>query len=173
MNRNASAIWIGDLKDGKGVVTTESATLVQRLYFAGADPDGKGTNPYELIAASHAACFSATLANELASAGFNPRRICTTAIIIVELLSIGWTITGVQLDVLAEVPRAKQSDFIRATISAKTRCTISRLLKTNIYMSAKLETSENRRRNKVRRSTHSLNASETKKQSIGRSPPKP
>jgi lipoyl-dependent peroxiredoxin len=148
MKRKASAVWLGNLKDGKGVVTTESPTLLQSEYFAACYVDGMGTNPYELIAAAHAACFSMTLANELASAGFIPHRIDTTATITMEQLRVGWTITGIQLDVLAEVPRAKQSDFIRATVSAKTNCTISRLLKTNISMSAKLE---NRRAHKAER----------------------
>ena len=143
MKLNASAVWMGDLKNGKGVVNTESDALSQSQYFAVRDADGKGTNPYELIAAAHAACFSMTLANEFASAGFSPHRISTSATITMEPLPVGWTITGVQLDVVAEVSRAKQSDFIRATVSAKTNCMISRLLKTNISMSAKLENSGN------------------------------
>jgi osmotically inducible protein OsmC len=145
MKRNASASWIGDLKDGRGVVTTESGTLSQSQYYATNHNKGTGTNPYELIAAAHAACFSMALVDEFAGAGFTPDRINTTATITMEQLPVGWTITGVQLDVLAEVPRAKQSDFIRATVSAKTNCTISRLLKTNISMSAKLANSEVRR----------------------------
>jgi osmotically inducible protein OsmC len=151
MKRNASAVWFGDLEDGKGVVTTESTTLSESQYFAADDCEGRGTNPYELIAAAHAACFSVTLANELASAGLTPRRISTSATVTMEPLPIGWTITGIQLDVLAEAPRAKQSDFIRATVRAKTNCTVSRLLKVNISMSAKLENSENRRTAEVRR----------------------
>jgi lipoyl-dependent peroxiredoxin len=169
MKRNASAVWVGGLRHGKGVVTTESAILSQSQYFAAADADGKGTNPYELIAAAHAACFSMILANELASAGFTPHRISTSATITVERLPVGWTITGVQLDVLAEAPRAKQSDFIAATVNAKTSCTISRLLRTNISMGAKLEESENRGTAKVRCPGHRLKVSETKKQSIGQS----
>jgi hypothetical protein len=84
-----------------------------------------------------------------------------------EELPAGWTIADVQLDVLAEVPRAKQSDFIRATISAKTSCTISRLLKTNISMSAKLGSAENHGTKGLRRRMDSLKVSETKKQGIG------
>jgi osmotically inducible protein OsmC len=139
MKPNASASWVGDLRHGKGEVTTGSGTLSQSQYFGTGDEKGKGTNPYELIAAAHAACFSVTLANELAGAGFTPHRIDTTVTVIMEELSAGWTITGIQLNVLAEAPRAKQSDFIRAAVRAKTHCTISRLLKTDISMSAKLE----------------------------------
>lgn len=172
MKRSASAAWIGDLKHGKGVVTTESATLLRRQYFADGNADGKGTNPYELIAAAHAACFSMTLANELSGAG-STARIDTTATITMEQLGAGWTITGVQLDVLAQAPRARQSDFIKAAVSAKTNCTISWLLKTNISMSAKLENSENRGAEKVQCPAHSLKVSKTKKQSIRRPSPKP
>jgi lipoyl-dependent peroxiredoxin len=172
MKRNASAVWIGNLKEGKGLVTTESATLLERQYLAVDGADGTGTNPYELIAAAHAACFSMTLANEIGSAGFAPRRIDTTATITMEKLPIGWTISGIQLSVFAEVPRAKQSDFIKATVRAKTNCTISRLFKTNISMSAKLDNSKNRGTEKIRRPSHRLKLSETKKQSIGRPSPK-
>jgi lipoyl-dependent peroxiredoxin len=107
------ATWVGDLRRGNGVVTTGSGTLSQSQYFGTGDGEGKGTNPYELIAAAHAACFSMTLADELAAAGFTPQRIATTATVNMELLSAGWTITDIQLDVLAEAPRAKQGDFIR------------------------------------------------------------
>ena len=141
MKPNASATWVGDLRRGNGVVTTGSGTLSQSQYFGTGDGEGKGTNPYELVAAAHEACFSMTLANELTSAGFTPRRIATTVTVTIEPLPAGWTITGIQLDVVAELPRAKQGDFIRAAVRAKTSCTISRLLKTNLSMSAKLKNS--------------------------------
>jgi lipoyl-dependent peroxiredoxin len=173
MKPNASATWVGDLRRGNGVVTTGSGTLSQSQYFGTGDGEGQGTNPYELIAAAHAACFSMTLADELAAAGFTPQRIATTATVNMELLSAGWTITDIQLDVLAEAPRAKQGDFIRAAVRAKTHCTISRLLNANLSMSAKLENSENPGTEKVRRLAHSLKVSKTKKQSIGGSLSKP
>jgi lipoyl-dependent peroxiredoxin len=163
MRPNASATWVGDLRRGKGVVTTGSNTLSQSQYFGAGDGEGEGTNPYELIAAAHAACFSMALANELAAAGFTPQRIATTVTITMEPLSAGWTITGIQLDVLAEAPRAKQGDFIRAAIRAKTSCTISRLLKTNISMRAKLQSAEDRRPPKGPPPMDSLKVSRTKK----------
>jgi osmotically inducible protein OsmC len=171
MKPNASATWIGDFRRGKGVVTTGSGTLSQSQYFAAGDGKGKGPDPYELIAAAQSACFSMTLANEFAGTGFTPQRIATTVTVTLKPLSAGWTITGVQLDVLAEVPRLNQNDFIKAALGAKTHCTISRLLKANLAMSAKLENSEPRRTPKVRRPLDSLKVSETKKQSIGRSSP--
>jgi osmotically inducible protein OsmC len=159
MKPNASATWVGGVRRGKGVVTTESGVLSQTQYFPACNAKGRGTDPCELIAAAHAACFSTALAHELADAGFTPRRIDTKVTVTMEPLSVGWTIMGIQLDVLAEAPRAKQGDFIRAALCAKTNCLISRLLKTNISMSAKLENSENR--------PNSLKVSETNKQSIG------
>jgi osmotically inducible protein OsmC len=109
MKPNASATWVGDLRRGNGVVTTGSGTLSQSQYFGTGDGEGKGTKPYELVAAAHAARFSMTLANELTSAGFTPRRIATTVTVTIEPLPAGWTITGIQLDVVAELPRAKQA----------------------------------------------------------------
>jgi osmotically inducible protein OsmC len=172
MKPNASATWIGDLRRGKGVLTTGSGTLSQSQYFGTGDGEAEGPNPYELVAAAHAACFSMTLANELAGSGLTPQRIVTTVMVTLEPLPAGWTVTGIQLDVLAEVPRLKQNDFIRAAVRAKTNCTISRLLKTNLSMSAKLDNSENRRPAKVRPPTDSLKVLKTKKQSIGHSSPK-
>jgi lipoyl-dependent peroxiredoxin len=171
MKPNASATWVGDLRRGNGVVTTGSGTLSQSQYFGRGDGEAKGTNPYELLAAAHAACFSMTLAKELAGAGFTPQRIATTVTVTIEALPAGWTITGVQLDVLAEVPRLKQNDFIRAAVRAKTNCTISRLLKANLSMSAKLDHANHRRAPTVKRRLDSLKVSTTKKQSIGRSSP--
>jgi osmotically inducible protein OsmC len=172
MKPNASATWVGDLRRGKGAVTTGSGTLSQSQYFATGDGQSKGANPYELIAAAQAACFSMALATELVGAGFSPHRIGTTAMVTLEPLPAGWTITAIHLDVVAKVPRLSQGDFIRAAVGAKTHCTISRLLKANLSMNAKLDSAETRRRPKVRRPVDSSKVSETKKQSIGRSSPK-
>jgi lipoyl-dependent peroxiredoxin len=171
MKRSASAVWFGGARGGRGLVTTGSGALSQTKYPGPARGKGNGTNPYELIAGGHATSYSLTLANELAAAGFKPHRIVTTTTIIMERLSAGWNIAGIQLDVLAEVPQAKQGDFIRAAVSAKTRCAISRLLNANISMSAKLETSGSHVAEESRPQVNSLKASKTKKQSIGRLTP--
>ena len=144
MKPNASATWVCGRSRGKGLVTTGSGILSQSRYSGTGDEEGKGANPYELIAAALAACFSMTLASKLVSAGFTPDSISTTATVTMEPLPAGRTITAIELDVLAEVPRAKQGDFIRAAVSTKTSCTISRLLTTNISMSARLEKSKSR-----------------------------
>jgi len=71
--------------------------------------------------------------------GFHPQRIETTATATLEDLAAGWTVTHIQLDVHANVPDASQSGFMDAAIAAKTNCPISRLLKTNISMTASLD----------------------------------
>ena len=80
MKRNASAIWKGGLKDGKGTISTDSGVLSDTQYSFGTRfEEGKGTNPEELIAAAHAGCFSMALSNELGTAGMTAESINTTA----------------------------------------------------------------------------------------------
>jgi len=140
MNRNASAVWKGDLHQGEGTLTTESGVLSATQYSHGISfPEGIGTNPDELIAASLGGCFTMALSSELSLCGFHPARIETTATATLEDLAAGWTVTHMQLDVHASVPDASQARFIDAAIAAKTNCPIARLLKTNISMTATLD----------------------------------
>ena len=81
---------------------------------------------------------SLSLANQLGDLGFATNRICTTAIVTSEKLTAGWTVTSIELDVAAQVPEAKQSDFIQAALRAKINCMVSRLLNATISMSARL-----------------------------------
>ena len=138
MKRKASVIWQGDFEDGGGLITTESRTLSEAHYFGTRFQETKGTNAGELIAAAHAACFSMSLANHLGDFGFTANRINTTAILTSEKLAAGWTVTGIELDVLAQVPKAKQRDFIQAALRAKINCRVSRLLKAATSMNARL-----------------------------------
>ena len=140
MDRNASALWKGNLHEGEGTLTTESGVLSKTQYsFRTRFAEGRGTNPDELIAASLGGCFSMALSNELGLCGFHPQRIETTATATLEDLDAGWTVTHIQLDVRANVPDASQAGFMDAAIAAKTNCPISRLLKTNISMTASLD----------------------------------
>ena len=94
MKRTASAIWQGDLKSGKGTVSTESGVLAQTQYsFTTRFENGKGTNPEELIAAAHAGCFTMALSGQLGSAGLIPDNLGTTATVSFEKLEAGWTVT--------------------------------------------------------------------------------
>ncbi len=141
MNRKASVIWQGNLREGSGAMSTESGVLFNTPYsYRTRFDEGIGTNPDELIAASLGGCFSMALSDELELAGLHSERIETTATATLEELPAGWTLTRVQLDVRAKVPGAAQSLFIDAALAAKTKCSISRLLNTNISMNARLET---------------------------------
>ncbi len=140
MNRNASAVWKGTLHGGEGQLTTESGVLSETPYsYRKSFPEGIGTNPDELIAASLGGCFSMALSNELGLAGFHPENIETTATATLEDLAAGWTVTHMQLDVHANVPDASQAHFMDAALAAKTNCPMARLLKTNISMTASLD----------------------------------
>ena len=139
MKRNASAVWKGTLREGTGTMTTESGVLSNTRYsFHTRFTEGIGTNPDELIAASLGGCFSMALANELGLAGFHPERIETTATATLEELAKGWTLTRIDLDVHANIPDAPQASFMDAALTAKANCPISRLLRTNISMTASL-----------------------------------
>ena len=140
MKRKASAIWQGSLKDGKGAISTESGTLKETQYsFSTRFENGVGTNPEELIAAAHAGCFSMAFSAELGKAGITPESIHTTATITMEKTDAGFTVTQSHLDVTAKVPGSDKAKVLEIANAAKAGCPISRLLKANITMDAKLE----------------------------------
>jgi lipoyl-dependent peroxiredoxin len=140
MKRTASAVWRGGLKDGKGVISTESGVLLDTQYsFSTRFEQGKGTNPEELIAAAHAGCFSMALSAELGKTGLAPAQITTTAALTMDKTDAGWTVTKIHLDVKAKIPGASQAAFETAANAAKAGCPISRLLKAEISMTAQLE----------------------------------
>jgi osmotically inducible protein OsmC len=140
MKRKASAQWRGSLKDGKGTISTDSGVLSDTQYsFTSRFAEGKGTNPEELIGAAHAGCFSMALSNELGSAGLTPDSIQTTATVTLDKTEAGFAITAVHLDVAARVPGASPQAFEAAAASAKSNCPVSKLLKAEITMTAKLE----------------------------------
>ena len=139
INRKASAVWNGSLKEGKGTISTESGVLESTQYsFSTRFEDGKGTNPEELIAAAHAGCFSMALSGQLTTAGHPPESINTTATVMMEKTDAGFTVTKVHLDVTARVPGIDQAGFDTAANNAKAGCPISRLLKAEITMTATL-----------------------------------
>ena len=140
MQRKGSAMWQGDLKSGKGTVTTDSGVLAQTPYsFTTRFENGKGTNPEELIAAAHAGCFSMALSAQLGNAGLTPEKLETTATVTFDKLEAGWTVTNILLNVKGKVPKADVAAWDKATQAAKTGCPISRLLNATITMDAKLE----------------------------------
>ena len=141
MQRKGSAVWQGDLKTGKGTVSTDSGVLSHTPYsFTTRFENGKGTNPEELIAAAHAGCFTMALSAQLGNAGLTPEKLETTATVTFDKLEAGWTVTNIVLHVKGKVPKADLAAWDKATQAAKTGCPISRLLNTTITMDAKLET---------------------------------
>jgi osmotically inducible protein OsmC len=140
MKRSASAVWKGGLKDGRGTISTQSGVLQDTQYsFSTRFEEGKGTNPEELIAAAHAGCFSMALSAQLDTAGKKAESIQTEAEVTLEKTEAGFTVTAVHLKVRAKVPGAAPPDFKTAAEAAKNGCPISRLLKAQITMEAKLE----------------------------------
>lgn len=140
MKRRASAVWNGELKTGKGSISTESRSLSNVPYsFTTRFENGVGTNPEELIAAAHAGCFSMALSSQLGSAGLKPEKIETSATVTMDKLEKGWTVTDILLEVKAKVPGADPAAFNKAANEAKAGCPISRLLNAKITMNAVLE----------------------------------
>ena len=140
MTRKASAVWRGGLKDGKGTISSASGVLKETQYsFSTRFENGIGTNPEELIAAAHAGCFSMAFSAELGKASITPESIHTTATITMDKTDAGWTITESHLDVAAKIPGVDAAKFNAAANAAKAGCPISRLLKANVTMDAKLE----------------------------------
>ena len=140
MQRKASAVWQGNVKSGKGTISTASGALSNTQYsFSTRFEEGVGTNPEELIAAAHAGCFSMALSGQLGAAGLTPDRIETTATVTLEKNAVGFEVTSSHLDVVAKIPGAAQEAFEKAANDAKAGCPISRLLNAKITMKASLE----------------------------------
>jgi osmotically inducible protein OsmC len=139
MKRSASAVWKGGLKDGTGTVSTESAVLSNVPYnFRMRFENEKGTNPEELIAAAHAACFSMALSMILGDAGMKAESINTTATVTLEQAGGGFSVTSSALDTKVKIPNADKAAFQKAAEAAKTGCPISKLLNAKITMNATL-----------------------------------
>jgi len=140
MKRTASAAWQGGLKDGRGSISTASGVLSNTQYSFGTRfENGIGTNPEELIAVAHAACFTMALSGQLGNLGLTADSLNTTATVTMDKLEAGWTITEVHLQVKAKIPQADRAKFDEAANKAKAGCPISRLLNAKITMDASLE----------------------------------
>jgi osmotically inducible protein OsmC len=141
MKRSASAIWSGDLKNGHGALATHSGVLKDTPYsFATRFEAKPGTNPEELIAAAHAGCFTMALTASLGQAGFTPKRLATQATVSLEQVGGKWTITSVVLENEAWIPGITPDRFDQIAADAKANCPVSRLLRADITLKAKLET---------------------------------
>jgi len=139
MQRTASAKWQGDLKSGKGTVSTASGTLANTPYsFHSRFEQGAGTNPEELLAAAHAGCFTMALSAQLAGAGLKAESLETTCTVSLEQKDGGFAITESHLVLKAAVPGATKEAFDTAVHAAKTGCPVSKLFNTNITLEAHL-----------------------------------
>src|SRR4030095_8921120 len=112
MQRKASAVWKGVLKDGKGTISSASGVLSNTPYsFTTRFEGAPGTNPEELIAAAHAGCFTMALSAQLGGATLTPESLTTTVTLTMEKLDSGWTITASHIDVAGRVPGADAATF--------------------------------------------------------------
>ncbi len=137
---NASARWEGELKSGAGTVSTGSGAVNGVPYDFGKRFEGaEGANPEELIGAAHAGCYAMALSGDLGKAGFKPERIDVQAQVTLDFVEGKPTVTAVHLDVAARVPDASEAAFKEAAEGAKAGCPISRLLKAEITLAARLE----------------------------------
>ena len=139
MQRTAQAHWSGDLKSGKGNLTTASSTLNLTPYsFHDRFEGGLGTNPEELLAAAHAGCFTMALSAELGKAGLKAESLDTKCTITLDQKDGGFAITASHLELTAKIPGASPEAFTAAANAAKAGCPVSKLYNTAITLSAKL-----------------------------------
>jgi len=130
MDRYASAVWHGTLKEGNGSISSQSGTLKDTQYsFAARFAEGVGTNPEELIAAAHAGCYTMALSAQLTEAGFKPDTIETKAVVTLDLHGEGPTITKIHLTNTSKVPGIDKAKFDELAGKAKVGCPVSKVLK--------------------------------------------
>ncbi len=137
MKRNATAIWNGTGKEGKGTLTTQSGTLSDTQYsFKSRFEEGVGTNPEELVAAAHSGCFSMKLSFNISAENITPEEIVTKAI--VNLNPEKGEITDIHLEVKVKAPGLSQEKFEELVADAKLNCPISKLMNAEITIEAEL-----------------------------------
>ena len=131
---SASARYEGLGKSGKGHVSTKSGAL-DAAYGFGTRFEGKpGTNPEEMIAAAHAACFTMATSFQLAAAGHEDGNLETTCKVTLEKDGDGFTITRSELSLRGTVPGIEQAEFEKLAHTAKEGCPISKLLNCEITL---------------------------------------
>src|SRR6202453_4910123 len=140
MQRKASAVWQGDLKGGKGSISTDSGVLKETQYsFSTRFENGVGTNPEELLAAAHAGCFTMALSGQLGARGMTAEKLETTATVTLAKDGEGFSITKSHLNLAARIPGADQAKFDEAVKAAETGCPVSKLFKAEITVTAHLQ----------------------------------
>ncbi len=140
MDSKSTVVWQGSAKEGKGKITTESGVLTESVYTYGTRfENNPGTNPEELIAAAHAACFTMATADEMGSAGIEPEQLTTVVKVTLSTEGNEPEVTQIHLDVTAKISAENKDAFEKAAKSAKENCPISRLLNADIAMDTHIE----------------------------------
>jgi lipoyl-dependent peroxiredoxin len=127
--RTAQAVWEGSFREGKGTVRTPGGGFEGPYSSGSRFEEGPGTNPEELLAAAHAACYTMALSSRLAKAGTPPKQIRAQSHVTIEKVEGDWSVTGIRLAVEADVPGSNKADFDRMAEDAKVNCPVSRALK--------------------------------------------
>ncbi len=139
IHKYGQAHWEGDIKKGKGTITTESGALKEQPYGFNTRFEGKvGSNPEELIGAAHAACFSMALSLILGEAGFTPEGIDTKATVSLDKVDGGFAITAIKLDSAVKLPGIPAEKFDELIKKAKEGCPVSKVLNAEITLEYKL-----------------------------------
>ncbi|HEX4152283.1 MAG TPA: OsmC family protein [Steroidobacteraceae bacterium] len=139
MIRKAKAMWRGAGRTGNGDLSTDSGVLAKTPYsFRTRFESEKGTNPEELIAAAHAGCFTMALAFQLQEAGFTPTELSTEAAVSLDPEGGGFRITRSALTLRAKVPKLSDAAFGEMAKKAELNCPVSKVLKAEITLDAKL-----------------------------------
>jgi osmotically inducible protein OsmC len=137
--RSAQAVWEGSSREGKGRIRAEGGGFEGPYSYGSRFEDGAGTNPEELLAAAHAACFAMALSSRLTKAGTPPTRVQARSNVTIDKVEGDWGVTGIRLAVEAVVPGASAADFQRLAEDARVNCPISRALRAvPITLEAKL-----------------------------------
>ncbi len=139
MIRKAKAVWRGTGRTGNGDLSTDSGVLAKTPYsFRTRFENEKGTNPEELLAAAHAGCFTMALAFQLQGAGYTPTELSTEAAVSLEPDGQGFRISRSALTLVADVPKLDQTTFARMAQDAEKNCPVSKVLRAEITLDAKL-----------------------------------
>lgn len=140
MDSQSTVVWQGSVKAGQGKITTESGVLKESVYTYGTRfEDNPGTNPEELIAAAHAACFTMATTDIMGESGITPDHIKTVATVTLSTAGNEPEVTEIHLDVTAKLPNGEKEAFEKAAAKAKENCPISRLLNADISMDTHVE----------------------------------
>jgi lipoyl-dependent peroxiredoxin len=139
MKRFGSAAWSGNLRDGKGSVSTESHALDSYPYtYFSRYGEKPGTNPEELLGAAHAACFAMSFVRMLEMSHYEAEQLDSRSEVVIDKDADGFAITSVHLSVIAEIPDIDEVTFQSIAMKAKSGCPVSKLMNTNISFEARL-----------------------------------